>query len=189
LARPLRIQYAHAFCHITGRGNERKKVFSTKADYDRFKEYLKEAQTRFGFILHAYVLMGNHYHLIGETPEANLSAIMHSINGAYTTYFNKKRKRSGHLFQGRYKAILIDHDSYLLELSRYIHLNPVKAGMVERPEDYAFSSYASYIFPDKEDIASRDLIWNMTSTENAPVRYKAFVEEAMNADKAPCLFR
>lgn len=85
----------------------------------------------------------NHYHLIGETPGANLSLIMHSINIAYTTYFNKKRKRSGHLFQGRYKAILIDHDSYLLELSRYIHLNPVKAGMTEKPEDYAFSSYAS----------------------------------------------
>jgi putative transposase len=129
--------------------------------------------------------MGNHYHLIGETPGANLSSIMHSINGAYTTYFNKKRKRSSHLFQGRYKTILIDHASYLLELSRYIHLNPVKAGMTEKPEDYAFSSYASYIFPDKEDIVSRDLIWNMTSRENAPILYKAFVEEAINADENP----
>jgi len=185
LARPLRIQYEHAFYHITGRGNERKKVFYTKTDYDRFKQYLQEAQVRFGFILHAYVLMGNHYHLIGETPRANLSVIMHSINGAYTTYFNKKRKRSGHLFQGRYKAILIDHDSYLLELSRYIHLNPVKAGMVEKPEDYAFSSYTSYIFSDKEGIVSRDLIWNMTSIENAPIFYKAFVEEAINTGENP----
>ncbi len=185
MARPLRIQYEHAFYHITGRGNDRKKVFSSKADYDRFKEYLKEAQNRFGFILHAYVLMGNHYHLIGETPGANLSAIMHSVNGAYTTYFNKRRKRSGHLFQGRYKAILIDSDSYLLELSRYIHLNPVKAGMVEKPEDYPFSSYASYIFPDKEDIVSRDLIWNMTSPENAPALYKTFVEEALTVDRTP----
>jgi putative transposase len=185
LARPLRIQYEHAFYHITGRGNERKKIFYSKTDYNKFKEYIKEVQIRFGFILHAYVLMGNHYHLIGETPRANLSAVMHSINGAYTTYFNKKRKRSGHLFQGRYKAILIDHDSYLLELSRYIHLNPVKAGMVEKPEDYAFSSYASYIFPDKEDIVSRDLIWNMISTENAPILYKSFVEEAINTEENP----
>ena len=129
--------------------------------------------------------MGNHYHLLGETPRANLSAIMHSINGAYTTYFNKKRKRSGHLFHGRYKAILIDSDSYLLELSRYIHLNPVKAGMVEKPEDYPFSSYISYIVPDTEDIVSRDLIWNMTSRRNAPTLYKAFVEEAINTEKNP----
>ncbi|MBA4418490.1 MAG: transposase [Syntrophus sp. (in: bacteria)] len=185
MARPLRIQYEHAFYHITGRGNERKKIFYSKTDYNKFKEYIKEVQIRFGFILHAYVLMGNHYHLIGETPRANLSAIMHSINGAYTTYFNKKRKRSGHLFQGRYKAILIDHDSYLLELSRYIHLNPVKAGMVEKPEDYAFSSYASYIFPDKEDMVSRGLIWNMISTENAPILYKAFVEKAISAEENP----
>ncbi len=134
MARPLRIQYEHAVYHITGRGNERKKVFITKADYQRFKEYLHQTADRYGFILHAYVLMGNHYHLLGETPQANLSAVMHFLTGSYTTYFNRKRGRSGHLFQGRYKAILIDRDSYLLELSRYIHLNPVRAHLVERPE-------------------------------------------------------
>lgn len=184
MARPLRIQYEHAFYHITGRGNERKKVFFTKADYDKFKEYLKEAQERYGFILHCYVLMGNHYHLLGETPRANLSAIMHSINGAYTTYFNKKRNRIGHLFQGRYKAILIDHGSYLLGLSRYIHLNPLKAHTVEKPEDYVFSSYPSYISPDTKDIVSRDLIWKMISPnkKKAPLLYRAFVEEAISIE-------
>ena len=185
MARPLRIQYAHAFYHVTGRGNEGKKVFISKADYDKFKEYLAEAEKRYGFILHAYVLMGNHYHLLGETPRANLSAVVHFIIGSYTTYFNKKRGRSGHLFQGRYKAILIDHDSYLLELSRYIHLNPVKVHMVERPEDYPHSSYVSYISLGKDDIVTRDLIWNMISLdkERAPELYRAFVEEALSVEQ------
>jgi putative transposase len=185
MARPLRIQYEHAFYHITGRGNERKMIFLSKADHDKFKVYLKEAQDRYGFILHAYVLMGNHYHLLGETPQANLSAIMHFISGSYTTYFNKKRNRSGHLFQGRYKAILIDRDSYLLELSRYIHLNPVKAHMAEKPEDYIYSSYAAYTSPQKEDIVTRDLIWAMISRNknNAPQLYQSFVEEALSGEK------
>lgn len=181
MARPLRIQYEHAFYHITGRGNERKKIFLSNKDYDRFKEYLTEAQERYGFILHAYVLMGNHYHLLGETPHANLSAIMHFISGSYTTYFNRKRNRSGHLFQGRYKSILIDRDSYLLELSRYIHLNPVKAHMVEKPDDYPYSSYGAYISPRKEDIVTRDLIWTMISRDRnrAPTLYQTFVEEGL----------
>ncbi len=178
MARPLRIQYEHALYHITGRGNERKKIFYGQDDYERFKKYLTEAQARYGFILHCYVLMGNHYHLVGETPHANLDAIMHSINGAYTTYFNKRRKRSGHLFQGRYKAILVERDSYLLELSRYVHLNPVRAHMVEKPEEYAYSSYQSYISPDMDDIVNRDLIWDMIAVnrEKAPSLYREFVE-------------
>jgi putative transposase len=181
MARPLRIQYENAFYHITGRGNEKKRIFLARSDYVKFKEYLKEAQLKYGFIVHCYVLMGNHYHLIGETPRANLSAVMHSINGAYTTYFNKKRKRSGHLFQGRYKAILIDHDSYLLELSRYVHLNPVRTSLAERPEEYAYSSYRSYILPEQDDVVSRDRVWSMISgdRETAPARYREFVEEAI----------
>jgi putative transposase len=184
LARPLRINYEHAFYHITGRGNERKRVFYGSADCAKFKEYLRQAQQRYGFILHAYVLMGNHYHLLGETPLANLSAVMHSVNGAYTTYFNKKRNRSGHLFQGRYKAILIEKDAYLLELSRYIHLNPVKAQMVTAPEDYLWSSYRAYVNADQEDVVSRDLLWSMTSSERkvAPSLYRAFVEQSHEAD-------
>lgn len=185
MARPLRIQYEHAFYHITGRGNERKKIFFSKADYDKFMVYLKEVQDRYGFILHAYVLMGNHYHLLGETPQANLSAIMHFISGSYTTYFNKKRNRSGHLFQGRYKAILIDRDSYLLELSRYIHLNPVKTHIVEKPEDYIYSSYAAYISPQKEDIVTKDLIWTMISRNknNAPQLYQSFVGDGLSEEQ------
>lgn len=107
--------------------------------------YLKSASLRYGAIIHAYCLMDNHYHILLETPRGNLSQIMRHINGAYTTRFNIKHKRKGHLFQGRYKAILVDVDTYLAELSRYIHLNPVRAGMVDMPEKYSWSSYQYYI--------------------------------------------
>ena len=125
--------------------------------------------------------MANHYHLIIETPKANLSSFMHTLNSAYTTYFNLKRRRAGHLFQGRYKAILIDADNYLLELSRYIHLNPVRAGIIERSESYPYSSLYAYLFPKEETFVFRDLIWDMISRErkNAPSRYREFVESAL----------
>lgn len=123
MARPLRIEYDGAIYHVTARGNERSKIFFSKRDYQKFKEYISAAKSKYVFDLHAYVLMTNHYHLIIETPYGNLGKIMHYLNGSYTTYINTKRKRSGHLFQGRYKAILIDKDSYLLELSRYLHMN------------------------------------------------------------------
>ena len=177
MARPLRIEYEGAFYHITARGNDRKKIFLSVGDYEKFLSYLSEACRKYGIVLHAYVLMGNHYHLIIETPHANLSIFMHSLNGAYTTYFNIKRKRSGHLFQGRYKAFLVDKDSYLLELSRYIHLNPVNAHMVEKPEEYTYSSYRAYISAKNESIVFRDLIWSMISHDirKAPDLYAAFV--------------
>jgi len=181
MARPLRIKYKGAFYHITSRGNERKKIYFSDLDYKKFKSILKEAQNKYGYVLHSYVLMDNHYHLLIETPQANLSKIMHYINSSYTSYINKKMKRSGHLFQGRYKSILIDKDNYLLELSRYIHLNPVRKKMVERPEDYIYSSYAAYISPDQYDIVYQDLILGMISKEKKEVkrRYKDFVGKAI----------
>jgi REP element-mobilizing transposase RayT len=145
MARPLRITYPGAFYHITSRGNERKEVFKSKRDRQKFLEYLESASQRYDAIIHAYCLMGNHYHLLMETPTGNLPQIMRHINGAYTTYFNVKRQRAGHLFQGRYKAILVDIDEYAKELSRYIHLNPVRAELVETPEEYEWSSYQFYI--------------------------------------------
>ncbi|RLB70352.1 MAG: hypothetical protein DRH04_03780 [Deltaproteobacteria bacterium] len=145
MARPLRIEYPGAFYHVTSRGNEKKDIFRSSQDRRKFLSYLESSVIRYGAIIHVWCLMNNHYHLLIETPAGNLSQIMRHINGAYTTYFNIKRKRAGHLFQGRYKAILIDADSYAVELSRYIHLNPVRAGMVERPEEHPWSSYKSYI--------------------------------------------
>ena len=126
MARPLRISYPGAFYHVTSRGNERKAVFKSSGDREKFLGYLASASQRYDARVHAYCLMDNHYHLLLQTPRANLPEIMHHINGAYTTYFNVKRARSGHLFQGRYKALLLDADSYLLKLVRYVHLNPVR---------------------------------------------------------------
>ncbi|MEW6378761.1 MAG: transposase [bacterium] len=184
MARPLRIEFEGAFYHVTARGNEQRTIYQSRFDYEKFKEYLQEAQEKYNCTLHCYVLMTNHYHLIMETAQANLSKVMHYINGSYTTYFNTKRKRTGHLFQGRYKALLVERDNYLLELSRYLHLNPVRAKMVERPEDYPFSSYRAYVCKDAEDIISHDLIWEMISRnkQEAPGRYKAFVEDAIGIE-------
>ena len=173
MARPVRIEYEGAFYHVTARGNERKKVFISRADYEKFLANLKEAATRFSVIVHTYVLMGNHYHLIVETPKANLSSFMHVIQSGYTTYFNRKRGRAGHLFQGRFKSILVDKDAYLLELSRYIHLNPVRARMTDMPETYPFSSYPALIDPAKETFVFRDLILGMS---HGPEGYRRFVE-------------
>lgn len=145
MTRPLRIQYPGAFYHITSRGNERKAVFKSIKDREKFLSYLESATERYHARIFAYCLMDNHYHLFLATPEGNLSQIMRHINGAYTTYFNTKRQRSGHLFQGRYKAILVDADEYATELTRYIHLNPVRAGIVEDPADYPWSSLQYYI--------------------------------------------
>ncbi|MBS3918459.1 MAG: transposase [Deltaproteobacteria bacterium] len=181
MARPLRIEYEGGFYHVTSRGNERRKIFYGSSDYEKFKAYLREAQEKYGYLLHSYVLMSNHYHLLIETPQPNLSQVMHLVNGSYTNYFNRKRGRSGHLFQGRYKAILIERDSYLLELSRYIHLNPVRAELVTKPEDYPYSSYGALIAKRKESFVCRDLIWKMISGEKggASQRYKVFVEGGM----------
>jgi len=183
MARPLRIQYPGAFYHVTSRGNEQKIIFKSRRDREKFCEYLGTASSRYGAVVHCYCLMDNHYHLLLETPEGNLSQIMRHINGAYTTYFNVKRKRAGHLFQGRYKAILVEADEYALELSRYIHLNPVRAGMVERPEGYEWSSFGHYINPKvAQDWLNRELIWGLLGGQPAKrgAKYKAFVELALD---------
>jgi putative transposase len=149
MARPLRIEYPGAFYHVIQRGNERKNIFIS--DYDRIKffEYLAVIHIRYKVHIHTYCLMNNHYHLILETKNANLTKAMHYLNTSYTVYFNVKRKRSGHLFQGRYKAILVEADEYLHQLSRYIHLNPVRIGLVKDPADYPHSSYKYFISSKK----------------------------------------
>ena len=184
MARPLRIEYEGAVYHVTSRGNDKRKVFFSRKDYEKFKEYLGNAIEKFGFILHGYVLMTNHYHLIIETPERNLSKIMHFINSSFTTYTNIKRKRSGHLFQGRFKAIVVDKDSYLLELSRYLHLNPVRANMAEKPEDYPYSSYGSYTTDTSDKFVATRTVLEMISSnpDMARGRYISFVESALGED-------
>lgn len=183
MARPLRIQYPGAFYHVTSRGNERKDVFRSIADREKFLGYLESASARYGAVIHAYCLMSNHYHLLLETPAANLSEIMRHINGAYTTYFNVKRKRAGHLFQGRFKAILVEAQAYALELSRYLHLNPVRAGLVKLPQDYPWSSYAAYIGLVPPALWLKTGLVLSLLTENqriAPLRYREFAQSAAN---------
>ena len=125
MARPLRITYPGAFDHITSCGNERQAIYKSRADRLTFLAYLESATERYGAVIHCYCLVVNHYHLLLETPLGNLPQVMRHINGAYTTYFNIKRDRSGHLFQGRYKAIWVEKDAYARVLSRYIHFNPI----------------------------------------------------------------
>jgi REP element-mobilizing transposase RayT len=184
MARPLRIQYPNAFYHVMSRGNEGKRIFRTRQDYERMKFYFREARDRYGFVFYAYALMGNHFHILGETPGANLSAVMHFLNGSYTTYFNTRTDRLGHLFQGRYRSILVEKDAFLMELTRYIHLNPVRAGLVKRPEDYEFSSYRACVDPACEDVVSREFLWRLVSDriEEAPGRYRRFVESAIGRE-------
>ena len=145
MARAYRLQAEDCFYHVTGRGNDRKQIYASDYDYRKFLEYVLTAKKRFDFYLYAYVLMPNHYHLLIKTRHANLSKIMHNINSSYTTYYNIKHNKTGHLFQGRYKSIVVDADSYFSALTKYIHLNPVKAKMVELPEEYNWSSYKGYI--------------------------------------------
>ncbi len=143
MARPLRIEYAGAVYHVTSRGNERKPVFKSDDDRLKFLNILQHVNKRYNWICHAYCLMDNHYHLLIETPDGNLALGMRQLNGVYTQLFNKSYTRAGHLFQGRYKAILIQKDSHLLEVCRYVVLNPVRAKMVEDPETYKWSSYCA----------------------------------------------
>ncbi|OIN97788.1 hypothetical protein AUJ66_02200 [Candidatus Desantisbacteria bacterium CG1_02_38_46] len=179
MTRPLRIEFGGAFYHITARGNEKKPIFLDDCDRTKFKEIIQKVLKRTGAIVHCYGLMDNHYHLLPETPRGNISKAMHDLNTSYTVYFNKRHKRVGHLFQGRFKGILIEKDAYLLELSRYIHLNPVRAGLVKRPEDYKWSSYRGYIGLDEgEPWVQRD--WTLSqfgSTEKESMEaYKKFVQ-------------
>ena len=141
MARPLRIEYPGAVYHVTSRGNAKKKIFKDDTDRDKFLHTLSIVVIRFNWLCHGYCLMDNHYHLLIETPDANLSKGMRQLNGVYTQSFNRSHKKTGHIFQGRYKAILVEKESYLLAISRYVVLNPVRAEIVEKPEDWKWSSY------------------------------------------------
>jgi putative transposase len=141
MVRPLRIEYPGAVYHVTSRGDRREPIAADDTDRALFLEVLGQALLRFDAQAWAYCLMGNHYHLVLHTREANLSRLMRQINGVYTQTFNRRHGVTGHLFQGRFKAILVDSDSYLLEVCRYVDLNPVRAKMVKRPDAYAWSSY------------------------------------------------
>jgi REP element-mobilizing transposase RayT len=181
MARPLRVEYPGAYYHVISRGNNQEKIFLNDRDKQKFLEYLGKANERFSIIIHTYCLMSNHFHLLVQTPEPNLSRAMQWINVSYATYFNRKRGRYGHLFQGRFKAILIDADGYLKHLSRYIHVNPVRAKIVSTPSKYQWSSYSAYIGKEKtpQFLKTDWLLSNFGKRKKEAKRnYRAFVEKA-----------
>jgi len=181
MARPLRIEYPGAFYHIINRGNAGESIYADDRDRRKFLDYLETSVKRFTIVIHAYCLMTTHYHLIVETPYANISKAIQWLNVSYATYYNRKQNRQGHLFQGRFKSILVNADDYLLELSRYIHRNPVIAKITESPDDYPWSSYRAYVKGGKTvpSWLERDrlLSYFETTTRKAMNRYRHFVEE------------
>lgn len=189
MARQLRIEYPGAFYHITSRGNQKQAIYLSDRDRVDFLDIVGEAHNKFSAIIHTYCLMNNHYHLILETPLGNLSRIMHFINTSYTIFFNKKHSRVGHLFQGRYKAILVEADTYAMELSRYIHLNPVRAKIVPVPEQYPWSSYREFMDTTMKlntTWLEKDLVLGYfgSNLSEARVRYIEYVNEAVGKDIA-----
>lgn len=180
MARKPRIQFEGAFYHIIIRGNQRQDIFLDETDRGQYLERLHRYRNKCGFILYAYVLMSNHVHLLIETPNDPISRIMQMINFTYTQYFNRKYGKVGHLFQGRYKSYLCDKDSYLLSLVRYIHNNPVRAGLVKDAGAYEWSSHGDYLqrtkgivdthkalrlFSERPDIARQKYVEFMTEGE------------------------
>ncbi|MBI4369520.1 MAG: transposase [Elusimicrobia bacterium] len=145
MARPLRVEYPGAFYHVFTRGNDRRWIFRDNADRKRFFGLIAESAERWAVRVHAYALMDNHYHLLIEAKGGFLSAPIRQINGVYTQHYNRRYKTSGHLFHGRFKALIVDKDGYLLTLSRYIHQNPVRAKMVSAPEKYRWSSCRAFL--------------------------------------------
>lgn len=145
MARPLRLEFAGALYHVTSRGDGREDIYLSDGDRQLFLDVISGVRERFNWTVHAYCLMSNHYHILVETPDSNLSKGMRQLNGVYTQRFNRAHERVGHVFQGRYKAILVQKEAYLWELARYVVLNPVRARMVRAPGDWPWSSYRAMI--------------------------------------------
>ncbi|MBI4432983.1 MAG: transposase [Candidatus Omnitrophica bacterium] len=174
---PLRLEFPGAVYHIYSRGNERKDIFRSSQDYELFLNILAEAALTFDGLVHAYCLLPNHFHLLLETKDSNLSQVMKRLLGLYTVRFNKKHQRSGHLFQGRYKALIVDKDAYFLQLSRYIHLNPVKAKLAKVPEAYRWSSMRHYLKEKSPQFLFRDFTLGSFNSSEA---YRQFVMEGLS---------
>lgn len=194
MSRPLRIQYPGAWYHVTCRGNERAPIYQDDKDKERFLTTLEESVEAFHVEVHCYTLMSNHFHLLLKTPEANLGRFMQRFNTAYTTYYNLRHDRSGHLYQGRYKSILVEADEYLLELSRYIHLNPVRvytrqgSSVEEKAQTlkgYKWSSLPGYIsLKRRNDFTHYGEVLGYMGGDNRKGRalYRGFVVKGLNGE-------
>ena len=180
MSRPLRVEFPGALYHVTARGDRREPIFEDDEDRRTLLEILSLALERFDASCLAYCLMSNHYHFVLETRRANLSRLMRHVNGVYTQRCNRRHQRVGHLFQGRFKAILVDRDAYLLEVCRYVDLNPVRARLVKRAEDWAWSSYRAHsgLTERPQWLDSIALLRQLAATEaTGRKRYATFVAQ------------
>jgi len=184
MPRPIRIEYENAYYHVMNRGAGRRDIFHDKAYFEVFLQTLEEAHQRFGIQIICYCLMSNHYHLLIKTPEANLGRAMRHINGVYTQRYNRLRKTDGPLFRGRYKAILVEEDSYPLQLSRYIHRNPLDAKMVTDLESYLWSSYPIYVGVQKPPkwLYSYEIYAQLGVKRRRKEKYQTFVEMGVDEE-------
>jgi REP element-mobilizing transposase RayT len=183
MARPLRLEFSGALYHITSRGDRREDIYLTDNDRNAFLKILGEVCERYNWIVHAYCLMDNHYHILIETPDGNLARGMRHLNGVYTQYFNRAHKRVGHVYQGRYKAIIIQKETYLLEVARYIVLNPVRALMVRTANDWHWSSYRATSGHSRapEWLNINRIIAHFSKDQSTAIdRYRRFVAEGKN---------
>lgn len=179
MARPLRVEYPGAVYHVINRGNAGENIFRSNRDREKFLEYIEKAAERFLLNIHAYCLMNNHFHILLETQRSNLSRALHWFSVSYAGYYNRRYHRIGHLFHGRFKSILVDADEYLKQLSRYIHLNPVRAGLVNQPIDYPWSSYPIYAgkITTSKWVETEWLLSQFGRTRKIAIKnYKNFVE-------------
>jgi len=184
MSRPLRIEFPDARYHVTARGDRREAIFEDDSDRRMFLATLAQVVGRFNWVCHAWCLMDNHYHLLIETPDANLSRGMRQLNGVFTQTSNRRHRRVGHLFQGRFQAILVDSDAYLLELSRYVVLNPVRAGIINDPADWPWSSYraSAGLDPPASWLAVEGVLAMFGGKRGvAQRRYARFVAEGIKA--------
>ena len=178
MSRPLRIQYPDAWYHIMNRGRRGEEIFKGKSDYTAFIDLLKELVENYNMKIAAYSLLSNHYHLLAQTPDANISRAMRHLNGVFTQRFNRIHHCDGQVFRGRYKSILVEGDSYLLELVRYIHRNPLVAGLVENLQKYTWSSHKGYLSDARKwDWLHKDYILSFFAKKRAEsIRlYRQFV--------------
>ena len=185
MSRPLRIQFPDAWYHVMNRGRRAEKIFHDKDDYHMFIDLFKETAEMWNIRISAYCLLPNHYHLLIQTPDANISRSMRHLNGVYTQRYNSKHSCDGQLFRGRYKSILISEDSYLLQVVRYIHRNPLKAGLVKKLEDYPWSSHNGYLSVAKKwDWLHKKFILSMLTKKksNWINTYRQFVKVEDDAD-------
>lgn len=183
MARPLRIELSGGLYHVTSRGDRREDIYFNDADRHAWLDILSKVCERFNWVIHGYCQMTNHYHFIVETPEGNLSQGMRQLNGVYTQYINRSHKRVGHVFQGRYKAIIVEKDCYLLELARYVVLNPVRACMVKDAGSWDWSSYLAMIdVSGAPEWLSTDWLLGQFSSQRrrAIAKYIEFVREGMS---------